>query len=178
MAAAKFEVEVTLEPDPAAGLPFEGEPRKIHPHGFGLFQFLISVNEGQEPRPLAKVASGGEISRIMLALKTAIGKVQPVPVLVFDEIDVGIGGKTADMVGEKLKKLSKNCQILCITHLTQIARQADRHFVVEKKTDKGQTTVHITALDENGRIEELARMGAGKVITDAAREHAKEMMGK
>ncbi len=178
MAGARFEVEVTLETAPGSGLPLDGEPRKIYPHGFGLFQFLISTNEGQEPRPLAKIASGGEISRIMLGLKGAIGKVQPVPVLVFDEIDVGIGGKTADMVGEKLKKLAKNCQIICITHLAQIARQADHHFVVEKKTVGGQTEVNISRLDENGRIEELARMGAGKVITDAAREHAKEMMGK
>lgn len=176
MAGAVFEVEVALADD-EQGLELDGAKRKITPHGFGEFQFLISANEGHQPRPLAKIASGGEISRIMLALKTSVGKIQPVPVLVFDEIDSGIGGKTADMVGEKLKKLSKNCQIICITHLAQIARQADFHFVVEKKSLNKVATVGVTLLDEKGRVEELARMGAGKVVTDAAREHAKEMMG-
>ena len=177
MAGARFEVEITLAED-AAGLELDGKMVKIFAHGFGEFQFLISANEGQEPRPLIKIASGGEVSRVMLALKTAIGKVQPVPVLVFDEIDTGIGGKTADMVGEKLKKLAKNCQIICITHLPQIARQADCHYVVEKMSVKGQTTVTIRKLDDGGRVEELARMGAGKTITDAAREHAKELIKK
>lgn len=177
MAGARFEVETVLEED-AEGLELDGKRIKIFPHGFGEFQFLISANEGQEPRPLAKIASGGEVSRVMLALKTAIGKVQPVPVLVFDEIDTGIGGKTADMVGEKLKNLAKNCQIICITHLPQIARQADHHYVVEKNSVKGQTTVNIRKLDDEGRVEELARMGAGKTITDAAREHAKELIKK
>ncbi len=177
MAGARFDVEIMLSED-ADGLDLDGKKIKIFPHGFGEFQFLISANEGQEPRPLIKISSGGEISRVMLALKTAIGKVQPVPVLVFDEIDTGIGGKTADMVGEKLKKLSKNCQIICITHLPQIARQADHHYVVEKKSVKGQTTVNIRKLDDDGRVEELARMGAGKTITDAAREHAKELIKK
>lgn len=176
MAGAVFEVWVGLEPDMKAGLELTGVKRKIFPHGFGEFQFLISANEGQAPKPLTKIASGGEISRVMLALKTAVGKIQPVPVLVFDEIDVGIGGKTADLVGEKLKQLSKNCQIICITHLPQIARQADNHFVVEKKGVKGETAVVIRALDQNGRIEEVARMGAGKVVTEAARELAKEMI--
>jgi DNA repair protein RecN (Recombination protein N) len=178
MAGAVFEVETKLEPDEESGFDLDGAKVKMFSHGFGEFQFLISANEGQEPKPLVKIASGGEISRVMLALKTATGAVQPVPVLVFDEIDVGIGGKTADMVGEKLKKLSQNCQIICITHLAQIARQADNHFVVEKKSVKGETTVSISLLDEKGRIEELARMGAGKVVTDAAREHAKEMIRK
>jgi DNA repair protein RecN (Recombination protein N) len=178
MAGAVFEVDAALEADEANGFELDGAKRKIFPHGFGDFQFLISANEGVAPKPLAKIASGGEISRIMLALKTAVGKIQPVPVLVFDEIDSGIGGKTSDMVGEKLKKLSKNCQIICITHLAQIARQADNHFVVEKKSLNKSTVVGITLLDEKGRVEELARMGAGKVVTDAAREHAKEMIGK
>lgn len=177
MAGAKFEVEASVEPS-ETGAEYEGKTVAVFPHGIGRFQFLISANEGQEPRPLAKIASGGEISRVMLALKTAVGKTQPVPVLVFDEIDSGIGGKTADMVGEKLKKLSKNCQIICITHLPQIARQADLHFVVEKMSANRQTAVAVRKLDDHGRVEELARMGAGKVVTDAAREHAREMIGK
>ena len=184
MPAARFEIEVTLAPDaPVAvdeksGFELDGEPRKIFPHGFGEYQFLFSANEGQPARPLVKIASGGEISRVMLALKSATGKPQPVPVVLFDEVDSGIGGKSADMVGEKLKKLAKNCQIICITHLPQIARQADRHFVVEKKVVNRHTAISIRRLDDDGRVEELARMGAGKEITEAARRHAKEMIAR
>lgn len=178
MPSAKFEVQVSLAQDEEHGFELEGEKRRMFPRGFGEFRFLISANEGQEPKPLAKIASGGEISRIMLALKSAVGKSQPVPVLVFDEIDAGIGGKTADLVGAKLAKLAKNCQIICITHLQQIARQADHHYVVEKTVKKGQTFVSIKKLDNNGRVEELARMGAGREITEAARKHAREMIKK
>ncbi len=181
MPSGAFDVEITLPPNaPEDEKSFEldGKKTKIFPHGFGWFQFLFSANVGQPPKPLAKIASGGEISRVMLALKTATGKVQPVPILVFDEVDAGIGGKTADMVGEKLKKLSKNCQIFCITHLPQIARQADSHYVVAKETVNISTVVTIEKLDDKGRIEELARMGAGKVVTDAARKHAEEMISK
>ncbi len=178
MAGAVFDVWIGLEPDEKSGLDLDGSKRRVFPHGFGEFQFLVSANPGQPPKPLTKIASVGEISRVMLALKTAVGKIQPVPVLVFDEIDAGIGGKTSDMVGEKLSQLSKNCQIICITHLPQIARQADGHLVVEKTTDGADTKVAIKTLDQKGRVEELARMGAGKVVTDAAREHAKEMIKK
>ncbi|MBI3581083.1 MAG: DNA repair protein RecN [Nitrospinae bacterium] len=178
MAGAVFDVWIGLEPDEKSGFELDGSKRRVFPHGFGEFQFLVSANPGQPPKPLTKIASGGEISRVMLALKTAVGKTQPVPVLVFDEIDAGIGGKTSDMVGEKLSQLSKNCQIICITHLPQIARQADGHLVVEKTTDGADTKVAIKSLDQQGRVEELARMGAGKVVTDAAREHAKEMIKK
>ena len=176
MPAARFEIELTLAIDDKSGFELDSEPRKMFPHGFGEYQFLFSANEGQPARPLVKIASGGEISRVMLALKSATGKHQPVPVVLFDEVDSGIGGKSADLVGEKLKKLSKNCQIICITHLPQIARQADRHFVVEKKVANGHTAISIRRLGEDGRVEELARMGAGKKITEAARRHAKEMI--
>ncbi len=176
MENAKFEIEVTLA-DATDGLMLNKKQTKIFQRGFGDFRFLISTNEGQKPMPLTKVASGGEISRVMLGLKCATGKVQPVPVLVFDEIDSGIGGKTADLVGEKLKKLSKNCQILCITHLPQIARQADHHYVVKKESSRNNTIVSISLLDSEERVEELARMQAGKEITHAARQHAREMIG-
>ena len=179
MGSARFEVEVKLpDAETEAGFDLDGKTTKMFHHGFGDFQFLISANEGQEPRPLVKIASGGEVSRIMLALKVAIGKVQPVPVLVFDEIDSGIGGKTADLVGEKLKTLSKSCQIFCITHLSQIARQADQHYVVSKAVEGKSTEVKITQLNDNGRVEELARMQAGKEITETARRHAREMIEK
>jgi len=177
MGDAKFEVEIKLpEVAESDGYLCEKIITPIYKHGFGQFQFLISTNKGQETKPIAKIASGGEISRVMLGLKSATGKIQPVPVLVFDEIDAGIGGKTADMVGEKLKKLSKNCQIFCITHLSQIARQADRHLVVAKSSKGKSTTVDITALNDEERVEELARMQAGKNITDSARQHAREMI--
>ena len=178
MPAARFEIEVALAPGENSGFELSGEPRKIFPHGFGEYQFLFSANAGQPPRPLVKIASGGEISRVMLALKSATGKPQPVPVVLFDEVDSGIGGKSADMVGEKLKKLANNCQIICITHLAQIARQADNHFVVEKKVVNRHTAISIRRLDDEGRVEELARMGAGKKITEAARRHAKEMIAR
>ncbi|MDH5541543.1 MAG: DNA repair protein RecN [Nitrospinota bacterium] len=178
MGSARFAVEVLLpESDGGEGYTLDGKPARMFHHGFGSFQFLISTNEGQEPRPLVKIASGGEVSRIMLALKTAIGKIQPVPVLVFDEIDSGIGGKTADLVGEKLKKLSKSCQIFCITHLSQIARQADHHFVVKKTVKNNDTDVSIVKLSDEERVEELARMQAGKEVTETARQHAREMIG-
>lgn len=178
MPAARFEIEVLLAPDDKSGFELDGVRRKMFPHGFGEYQFLFSANEGQPAKPLVKIASGGEISRVMLALKSATGRPQPVPVVLFDEVDSGIGGKSADMVGEKLKKLAKNCQIICITHLPQIARQADRHFVVEKKVLNGHTAISIRRLNDDGRVEELARMGAGKIITEAARRHAKELIAR
>lgn len=178
MPAAVFTIEVTLAKDIESGYELDGEPRRLFAHGFGEYQFLFSANAGQEPRPLVKIASGGEISRVMLALKGATGKSQPVPVLVFDEIDSGIGGRSADLVGEKLKKLAKNCQVICITHLPQIARQADHHFLVEKEVKNRQTVISMRKLSDDDRVEELARMGTGKEITEAARRHAKEMIAQ
>ena len=128
-----------------------------------------------EAWPLAKIASGGEISRVMLALKTALNRIDQIPTQVYDEIDVGIGGRTADIIGEKLKRLSKQRQVICITHLPQIARFADRHFRVEKHVIGTRTVISAKQLTDEERIDEIARMHGGEAtVTTLA--HARELL--
>jgi DNA repair protein RecN (Recombination protein N) len=144
--------------------------------GFDVVEFLFSANPGESPKPLAKVASGGEASRLMLILKTVAKMKDRRNAAVFDEIDAGIGGRVAEAVGLKLKELSKNQQVLCVTHQPQVASLADGHFLVEKTTDGKKTSVFIRALDEDERVAEIARMLAGEKVSDTARDHAKEML--
>lgn len=146
--------------------------------GFDQIEFYFSANPGQSPKPLAKVASGGEASRLMLILKTVAGINYPEKSVVFDEVDAGIGGRVAEAVGLKLKELSKTQQVLCVTHQPQVASLADQHFIVEKKTKGKETEVGVRKLDEKEQIEEIARMLAGEKISDAARQNAREMLGK
>ncbi|MBI5048010.1 MAG: DNA repair protein RecN, partial [Deltaproteobacteria bacterium] len=143
--------------------------------GINSVEFFISPNIGEEPKPLSKIASGGELSRIMLAIKriTTTGKI---PVLIFDEVDAGIGGGTAEVVGRKLKEVSKRHQVLCITHLPQIAAYADRHYSVAKEVRGGRTCARVSELAGDERVFELSRMLGGVKITDRTREHAKEML--
>jgi DNA repair protein RecN (Recombination protein N) len=138
--------------------------------------FKISANPGEPPKSLIKVASGGEMSRIMLAIKTVIADIDKMPTLIFDEIDTGISGRTAQSVAEKMSLISRKHQLLCVTHLPQIAAMADTHFRIEKITDeeKTSTTVHKLSVDE--QFEELSRMLGGAKVTDITREHAKEMI--
>lgn len=143
--------------------------------GWDNCEFLISTNPGEPLRPLIKVASGGEMSRIMLALKTVLAEQDDIDTMIFDEIDAGISGRTAQSVAEKLKYISANHQVICITHLPQIAAQSDRYFRIEKTSDGRETVSAITPLDEDGIIEELSRMLGGTVISDTVRENAKEM---
>ena len=138
-------------------------------------EFLISPNGGSAPRPLAKIASGGEISRIMLALKTILARIDNVPTMIYDEIDVGIGGQTADVVGNKLKQLANFRQIICITHLPQIARLADRHFRVEKHVEANEAFIKAKQLTSEERVEEIARMHGGKA-TEVTLAHARELL--
>lgn len=145
-------------------------------NGFDRIEFYFSANPGESPKPLAKVVSGGESSRLTLVLKTASHMHITGKTAVFDEIDAGIGGRVAEAVGERLKQLAEKQQVMCVTHQAQVASKADRHFVVEKTIDKRSTTVTIRALTEPERIEEIARMLAGETITDAARENAREML--
>lgn len=145
--------------------------------GIDSIEFLISPNVGEDPKPLAKIASGGELSRIMLALKVILAKGDEMPVLVFDEIDAGIGGRTAGTVGYKLKGLSSYHQVLCITHLPQIASFADGHLKIEKKAEKERTTVEINKIKKDERTEEIARMLGGK-ISKVSLKHAEEMLTK
>lgn len=144
--------------------------------GFDRVEFLFSGNPGEEIRPLRKVASGGELSRIMLGLKNTLARVNLVPTMVFDEVDVGIGGRVAESVGRRLARLGKSQQVVCITHLPQIAKYADRHFLVTKSTSKGRTTTAIRSLSHEERVEELARMSAGTQVTATGLAHAREML--
>jgi DNA repair protein RecN (Recombination protein N) len=139
-------------------------------------EFLLSPNPGEELRPLARIASGGELSRIMLALKTVATLDAPGKTLVFDEVDAGIGGRVAEVVGRKLKAMAERHQVLCVTHLPQIASMADQHYLVRKRTDKGRTSADVRSLDGAERVEEVARMLAGETVSEAARKHAREMV--
>lgn len=171
MKKTKFTVRITQEPgdDTIDGL-------KVWPSGADRVEFLISPNPGEEPRPLAKTASGGELSRIMLALKTILAAGDSIPTLVFDEVDAGIGGAVAEEVGKKLRSISRKRQVFCITHLPQIASMADRHYGVSKIVKKDRTSTEVTLLNKKERIDEIARMLAGKTITEATLRHAEEMI--
>jgi DNA repair protein RecN (Recombination protein N) len=144
--------------------------------GIDEMEFYFSANVGEELKPLARVASGGEASRLMLVLKTVAEASEFPRTIVFDEIDAGIGGRVSEAVGAKLKALSQSNQVLCVTHQPQIARFASSHLVVAKETVKGKTRVSVTKLDRAGQVEELARMLTGAEITDSARRHAKELL--
>ncbi len=157
--------------------------------GFDRAEFIVSPNPGEDPRPLARIASGGELSRMMLAVKTLTAGRRPAstvpddrgsegaaPGMVFDEIDAGIGGRAADHVGRKLRALGAAFQVLCITHLPQIAAYADAHFSIEKEVRNGRTSTRITRLDDEGRMVELSRMLGGAAVTDAVRASAREML--
>jgi DNA repair protein RecN (Recombination protein N) len=144
-------------------------------HGYDEVEFMISTNPGQECRPLGKIASGGELSRIMLALKSVMADKDQIGTLIFDEIDTGISGRTAQKVSEKLADIAKNHQVLCITHLPQIAAMADSHFKIEKSTDGNVTTTTIVSMGEKDSIDELARMLGGAQITQAVWKSAEEM---
>ncbi|OGL43391.1 MAG: DNA repair protein RecN [Candidatus Schekmanbacteria bacterium GWA2_38_11] len=149
---------------------------KFTPKGIDDIEFLISPNSGEELKPLSKIASGGELSRIMLAIKSILAEADRVPVLVFDEIDSGIGGEVAKVVGERLKAVSTARQVLCITHLPQIAGFADAHFKVSKNVIDGRTVAKVEELDSSGRVEEIAKMLGGEKITEISRRHAREML--
>ncbi|HNV02196.1 MAG TPA: DNA repair protein RecN [Vicinamibacterales bacterium] len=146
------------------------------PRGFDAGQFFVSPNPGEELRPLARVVSGGELSRVMLALKTIATTDSPGKTLVFDEVDAGIGGRVADVVGRRLRDLGKTFQVLCITHLPQIAACGDWHYRVTKSERRGRTQTTIEALTERARVDELARMMAGLVVTEGSRASAREML--
>ena len=153
------------------------EPRPPTAQGADHVEFLISPNPGEPLKPLAKIASGGEISRVMLAMKSVLSRTYSVPTLIFDEIDTGIGGRTGTVLADKLAALSGAVQILCITHLPQIAAKGDRHFFIEKRTEKGRTAVSVAPLEGDARVEELARMLGGARLTDTVLQHAREMLG-
>ncbi len=170
LALENAEFEVALEPQAAP----EGLP--CAPGGAERIAFLFSANPGEALQPLKRVASGGERSRIFLALKNVLRRASAGMVLLFDEVDAGIGGAVAERVGAVLSALATDHQVLCITHLPQIACQATRHFRVSKAASEGRTTTRIELLSESGRVDELARMAGGEQITDATRRHARALL--
>ncbi|HGE70066.1 TPA: DNA repair protein RecN [Candidatus Poribacteria bacterium] len=181
-----FEVKVTQNSaqlktgeDNSIDIDYNDNKVKLSPNGIDSVEFLISPNPGEDLRPLTKIASGGEISRIMLAIKTvlAVGTSHSSPIiLIFDEIDTGISGRIAEIVGRKLKELSRSRQVICITHLPQIASLADNHCRVQKKVVGDRTFVEVENLDYEERVNEIARMLAGEKITEVTLAHAREMI--
>ena len=147
-------------------------------NGSDGIEFFISTNAGQKPKPLQKIASGGEVSRIMLALKVIFSHVDNIPILIFDEIDTGVGGETVRKIAGKLKEIGRNAQVICITHSPAIASKASEQFFIEKKTENEKTVTTVRKLDDEGRINEIARMLAGENVSDAVIEHAKELLAE
>ena len=167
----RFEDQSDAEGDGAAE-SIEG----MRPHGFDRIEFMISPNPGEELRPLSKIASGGELSRIMLAIKTILSRTASVETIVFDEVDSGVSGATAEVVGEKISSLAGYHQIVCITHLPQIACQGETHFLVTKQIKNGRTGATISELSPEERVQEIARLLAGREVTPRAVAHAREML--
>lgn len=174
MSDARFQVQIATPSE--SELDSDDNAAAYAPNGIDRVEFYFSANVGETVRPLAKVASGGEASRLMLVLKTVAGASEFPRTIVFDEIDSGIGGRVSEAVGIKLKKLSESNQVLCVTHQPQIARFADTHLLVRKDAASGRTEIGVEALDRRGRIEEIARMLTGAEITESARRHAREML--
>ena len=172
MEKTRFEVAFTPADPELAAADSAGWTER----GLERAEFLLSPNPGEELRPLARIASGGELSRLMLALKSVAGDDAPGLTLVFDEVDAGIGGRVAEVVGRKLKTIAARQQVLCVTHLPQIAAFADQHLAVRKRVERGRTMTLVDGLSEDGRIEEVARMLGGETITATGREHAREML--
>lgn len=161
---------------PNVRLEISREEVPLNTRGIDKLEFLISTNPGEEPKPVSKIASGGELSRMMLAIKTVLSKADFVETLIFDEIDTGISGSAAGRVGKKLKQLSADCQALCVTHQAQIAAFADNHLFISKSVHDDRTYTQVTPLDQEGRVRELARIVGGETITDSALNHARELL--
>ena len=161
---------------PKVKLVVQQKTGKLTINGMDSIEFLISANLGEEPKPIAKIASGGELSRIMLALKNVIAEKDDIHTLIFDEIDTGVSGRAAQKIGIKLKSVSKNQQVLCVTHLSQLAVMADNHLLIEKQTREGRTFTSVHKLDFEQRKREIARIMVGENITDTALMNAEEML--
>ncbi|HEV2213393.1 MAG TPA: DNA repair protein RecN, partial [Gammaproteobacteria bacterium] len=167
MAGGKFSIEVTV-PD----------PERFTPRGIDQAEFSVSANKGQPLKPLAKVASGGELSRIALAIQVIAAQAAAIPSMVFDEVDAGIGGGVAEIVGRRLRGLAASRQVLCVTHLPQVASQTHHHLRVSKANRGDATLTHIEPLDKKTQVDEVARMLGGMQITETTRKHAREMIAQ
>lgn len=175
---AKFEVRVDWLFADQGGVKIEGRPVEPTEDGCDMIRLFISTNKGEEPKPLAKIASGGEVSRVMLALKSILAKQQSLPVMIFDEIDTGISGEISEKVGRTMRRLSEQCQIIAITHQPQIASQAHKHYRVQKVEEDDRTVTEIIPLSNDEHITEVAGLMSGEEITEAALKSARELIDK
>ncbi|MET1000066.1 MAG: DNA repair protein RecN [Marmoricola sp.] len=175
MPDARFDVHLDRVAD-ESGLEIDGRRWRFTPTGVDEVELLLAANTGSEPRALGKGASGGELSRVMLAIEVALADTRPVPTFVFDEVDAGVGGRAAVEIGRRLAALAKSAQVLVVTHLPQVAAFADCHVVVRKSSDGSVTTSGLETLDDTGRVQELSRMLAGLEESDTAMAHAQELL--
>jgi DNA repair protein RecN (Recombination protein N) len=171
-------VQVVAIEDEQSPVVEKGKRLQVSPLGWDRVEFLFSANPGEPQRPLAKVASGGEASRVMLGLKTVLAESDEVPTLIFDEIDTGVGARTAPAVAKLLEHLSKSKQVFCISHLAPIAGLGECHLLVQKSIQAGKTSVMVHRLKENERIDELARMLGGEPLSETSRSHARELYAR
>jgi DNA repair protein RecN (Recombination protein N) len=178
---ARFRIELS-QTTSEEGIPYPNTDSRslvqVSKDGVDNVEFMFSANPGEDLKPLAKVASGGEASRLMLALKSVLAAADGVPTLIFDEVDTGIGGRTARAVGAKLAALAKQRQVLCVTHLAQVAGVADHHLAISKEVGGGSTRVTVQVLDKDARVEEVARMLAGDGGSEVSRQHARQLLAE
>lgn len=178
MAGSTFEIKISTKPDSRSLITFNGERTLISAKGYDNIEFFLSANPGESPKPLVKIASGGEVSRIMLAIKSILEKSDPVNTLIFDEIDSGISGQAAEKVALSLEALAKNKQVLCITHLPQIASKADHHIFINKKIIDNKTEVIANYLNEDEKLEAIAGLFSGEKISVESISTVKEFRSK
>lgn len=175
MERARFSITVRQTAD-EDGVEIDGIRRYVDANGMDQVEFLISPNPGEPLRPLAKIASGGELSRVMLAIKTILAGTDQVETLIFDEVDTGVSGRAAQAIAEKLARVASKRQVLCITHLPQVASLADAHFLIQKEMSENETMTRVERLSDDERVIELARMLGGAEVTTKTKEHAREMI--
>ncbi|WP_232696112.1 DNA repair protein RecN [Brevibacillus daliensis] len=175
MERARFEIEVRQTHDDK-GIEIEGNRVRVNGRGIDNVEFMIAPNPGEPLRPLTRIASGGELSRVMLAIKSILAITEQVGTLIFDEVDTGVSGRAAQAIAEKLARVAKHRQVLCITHLPQVASMADAHFYIQKQMEENETSTKVSLMNEEERINELARMLGGAEVTEKTKEHAKEMI--
>jgi DNA repair protein RecN (Recombination protein N) len=182
MPHVKFAVAIEHIPDERDGVELASEPGStpvaFDRTGVDRVEFLLSPNPGEPLKPLARIASGGESARLLLAMKSILSRVDAVPTLVFDEIDVGVGGRAGSVVGEKLWTMTNNHQVICITHLPQVAAFADAHFTISKQVEAGRTRSIVDPIEADVRVDEIAAMLDGVPITEASRTTARTMLGR
>ncbi len=179
MAGTRFSVSLSPLPGSKPASPWlRVDDNQLSATGIDQAAFMIAPNVGEALKPLASIASGGELSRVVLALKAILAETDAVGTIIFDEVDAGIGGAVADVVGKKLEGLSKKHQLICITHLPQIARFGDQHYHIEKQVKNGRTTTSIRPMDQEERVKEIARMLGGEIVTRTAMEHARTLMAQ